>query len=130
MEQEIWKDIKGFEGLYQVSNLGRTKSIRYGRERILCIDNSWKGYCGVCLHVNNKRIRKKIHKLVAIAFLNHIPCKHDIVVDHIDGNPSNNCVTNLRLVTNRFNLTEGFRKDKDRVSSKHIGVCYRKNIKK
>ena len=55
-----------------------------------------------------------------MAFLNHKPCGHKLIVDHIDNNPLNNNVENLQIVTNRVNTT----KDRKGSSSKYVGVCY------
>jgi len=62
----------------------------------------------------------KVHKLVAIHFLNHNPCGYKVVVDHIDGNPLNNHVNNLRLVSSRENINLGY--DKKNTTSKYRGV--------
>lgn len=107
---EIWKDIKDFEGLYQVSNFGNVKSVarivRRGtnfkpvEERILkpCVRN---GYKHVMLSKNGKRVTGNIHRLVAQAFIsnpNNLPC-----INHKDENPSNNCVSNLEWCTRSYN---------------------------
>jgi len=122
---EIWKTIPGFEN-YEVSNKGRVKSLKFGKERIKkqSINNS--GYLVLNLFKNGKRKQFQIHQLVAITFLNHKPDGHNIVVDHIDNNPLNNKLENLQLITNRENNS----KDKKGKSSKYIGVCYDKNAKK
>lgn len=106
--EEIWKDINGFEGLYQISNLGRVKSLeRYSiqkhliEEKILNISHSQAGYVDVSLYKDGKRIHKKPHRLVAEAFIpnpNNLP-----EVDHIDTNKDNNRIDNLRWCTHSEN---------------------------
>ena len=82
--------------------------------------NLSRGYPTVALskYGNGKKIR--VHQLVAIAFLNHKPCGHKLVVDHIDNNRLNNSLKNLQIVTNRKNLS----KDKKGGTSKYVGVHY------
>jgi len=133
---EVWKDIKGYEGLYQVSNLGRVKSLKrkvkrgkflYSvKEKILKQAPNTHGYFTVSLWKGNKGKTKSIHVLVAVAFLKHKPNGYFLVVDHIDENRQNNKLENLRLTTNRFNCTrnqEGF-------SSKYVGVHWHKYYNK
>ena len=104
---EIWKDIKGYEGSYQVSNLGRVKSLNYHRcgfERILEIDSSSQ-YETIMLYKNGSRTRFLIHRLVASAFIpnpNNYP-----VVNHIDEDKSNNRVDNLEWCTQQYNVNYG-----------------------
>lgn len=108
--QEIWKDIRGFEGLYQISNLGNVKSVTRIisrsttdlpiQERILkpCVRH---GYKHIILSKNGKFTTGHIHRLVAEAFIpnpNNLPC-----VNHKDENPSNNCVNNLEWCTRAYN---------------------------
>jgi len=136
MEEEIWLPIKGFECIYEVSNLGRVKSClrkaRNGRgnyarkEKILKIPLSSKCYQHVSLHKDGYIKYVEVHKLVAIAFLNHTPDGHRLVVDHINGIITDNRVENLRIVTNRFNLSIGIRKDKGILTSQSIGVSWHK----
>ena len=125
---EIWKTIPGFEH-YEVSNKGRVKSLKYGKERILKNSIDKDGYYRI--NLSNKGEKQKnfqVHKLVAMAFLNHKPCGYKIVVDHIDNNPLNNNVENLQLITNRENRIKDINKNK--TSSKYIGVCWHKKAKK
>ena len=119
---ENWKDIEGYED-YQVSDMGRVKSLKRGKERILKGVLDIYGYLIVTLCENNKRKTFKIHKLVAIEFLNHIPCGYKEVVDHIDNNPLNNKVDNLQLISARENNS----KDKKGGSSKYVGVNWDKS---
>jgi hypothetical protein len=130
-EKEIWKDVVGYEGLYQVSNLGRVKSLdrividsgKYDRIRkfrglVLKPKINKQGYYTVNLSKNNKKKTFKMHQLVAIYYLNHTPCGHDLVVDHIDNNALNNYYKNLRIVTQRRNTHN----QSVIYSSKYIGV--------
>ncbi len=121
---EIWKDIKGFESDYQISNLGRAKSLKYGKERILKASHDGDGYLQVVLFSNKKANTRHIHKLVAIEFLNHVPDGLKIVVNHKDGNKQNNIVENLECVTNRLNTSIG--KNQLDKTSKHVGVHWNK----
>lgn len=109
---EIWKDIENYEGLYQVSNFGRVKSLKNGRwgtgkERILkATDDGW-GYLQINLCKNRKRENFKVHRLVAESFIenpNNLP-----EVNHIDENKTNNRVENLEWCTNAYNINYGTR---------------------
>ena len=127
---ENWKDIKGYEGFYQVSDAGRVKSLRrwinnkgnggYFLEGKIVNTSISKGYPTVGLSKDGKGKNIRIHQLVAMSFLGHTPCGHKLVVDHIDNNPLNNNVENLQLITNRENLS----KDKKGGTSKYVGVFY------
>ena len=106
--QEIWKDIPGYEGLYQVSNLGRVKSL--GREVLLKPMHNKKGYLLVALYKNHIRKFKFIHRLVAQTFLsnpNNLP-----QVNHKDENKENNCVNNLEFCDNKYNELYGTRRER------------------
>jgi hypothetical protein len=122
--EEIWKDIPGYEGLYQVSNMGRVKSVRYNR--FLKAGVCSGGYLGVCLYVNSTKKTLKIHKLVSMTFLNHKPDGYKIVVDHIDNDKTNNRIDNLQLITPRENAS----KDRRGYSSKYVGVSWDKSRNK
>lgn len=126
---EIWKEVKGFEGLYEVSNLGNVKSfIKWHgtNERILKGGVDAYGYNNVILTKNKIRKTRTVHQLVAEAFLNHKPCDYEMVVNHKDLNPRNNCVDNLEIVTQRENANQKHLKS----SSKYVGVCLRKDTNK
>jgi len=102
--KEVWKDITGFKGKYQVSNLGRVKSlVRYKvkKERILSYRPNNKGYNRIGLTKNNKSKDFLIHRLVAQAFISN-PDNLD-TVDHRDNNKDNNFVKNLRWLSNLAN---------------------------
>ena len=112
--QEIWKDISGYEGIYQISNLGRVKSIarktknQYGDvNRILKIKIEKNGYARIGLFKDKKQKFFEVHRLVAQAFIpntNHYP--H---VNHKDENKLNNNVENLEWCTPNYNNNYGIR---------------------
>lgn len=97
MQEEVWKDIAGYEGKYQVSNLGRVRSLLSGRSVVLSQNAGRNGYMYV--HVYGKTYL--VHRLVALAFLPNLHNKR--CVDHINCNRSDNCVKNLRWVTHSEN---------------------------
>jgi hypothetical protein len=115
---EIWKDITGFENVYQVSNLGNVKSLHSKQAKQLKPVNHGDGYLSVTLYNNGFRKVKLIHHLVAEAFLNHAPNGFNLVIDHINDNPSDNRLENLQVVTHRFNTC----KTQNKYASKFKGA--------
>lgn len=100
--KEIWKDIEGFEGLYQVSNMGRVRSLR---RNIILKNRITSGYEMVLLYTNNIRKNYLVHRLVAHAFIpnpNNLP-----QVNHKDENKTNNCVDNLEWCDGKYNTNYG-----------------------
>lgn len=97
--QEIWKDIKGYEGYYQISNLGKVKSLKFNHSNKNKLLNPFdnEGYTRVKLYINKQGKRFLVHRLVAETFIPNPENKP--FVNHIDGNKSNNCVANLEWVT-------------------------------
>lgn len=134
---KIWKDIKGYEGLYQASEWGEIRSLsrlmknRHNgfsriRRRILSQSiNSGGRYC-VTLSKDGKGKSWKVHQLIAMAFLKHTPCGFDLVVNHKDLNPLNNNLDNLEIITQRENANQKHLKS----SSKYIGASWIKEKKK
>jgi hypothetical protein len=123
--EEIYKDIPNYEGLYQVSNFGNVKSLKGGKERLLTPHYNERGYFQVGLTKKWKQKSYPIHKLVAMAFLSHVPNGNKIVVDHINNIPTDNRLENLQLISHRHNCS------KDRVSSsKYVGVSWNKPTRK
>lgn len=107
---EIWKDINGYDGLYQVSNLGRVKSLNYNhtrKEKIRKLHVVAWGYLQVTLCKNGECKNPLVHQLVAEAFLPNP--KNLPEVNHKDENKSNNCVDNLEWVTHKENINFGTR---------------------
>lgn len=102
MEEEVWLDVVGYEGLYQVSNYGRVYSISLGRQ--LSIFNHNTGYKRVRLAKNGHPKTKYVHVLVAEAFIGRPDDGKKYVVNHKDENRANNYVGNLEFVTHRENL--------------------------
>lgn len=109
--KEIWKDIPGFEGLYQVSNLGRVKSLRYHKSKkakVLSVGQNCCNYVSVELRKEGERYSCQLHRLVAQCFLPNPDSKPQ--VNHINGNKTDNQVTNLEWVTSRENVNHYWRK--------------------
>lgn len=128
--EEIWRDIKGFEGFYQVSNLGRVRSVdryfvnkrgqrRFYPSKILKQGLSKNGYPQVNLKKKNTYKCRKVHRLVATAFINNP--MHLTQVNHIDENKMNNNVNNLEWCTASYNNNYGTRLDRA-MASKSKGV--------
>lgn len=132
LKNEIWKDIKGYEDLYRISNLGRVKSLErcikkrdgkvcYVKEKILKLTLSKNGYLRVTLHKDNKPFidNRYVHRLVALHFLditnfkltlNENKCEFDLnklQINHKDEDKTNNCVDNLEWCTHKYNSNYG-----------------------
>ena len=115
--KEIWKDIKGYEGIYKISNFAKVKRVapyknqynkKWKSNKILKTNHkNLNGYCIVILCKNNKRHCFTLHRLVAQTFIpnpNNLP-----QVNHIDGNKENNIVDNLEWCTCSENLYNSYR---------------------
>lgn len=100
---EEWKDIIGYEGLYQISSLGRVKTIKTNKIRKL--EKVRSGYLRVMLHKNNKPERFLVHRLVAEVFIDN-PDKLP-EVNHKDENKLNNKVENLEWCDRKYNCNYG-----------------------
>lgn len=135
MEGEIWKDIDGYSGYYQISNFGRVKSLsrlvlngfrnRTTTMKIRKPKFDRGGYTEVCIKFNNKSIQFRIHRLVALHFIDNPKNKSE--VNHIDGNRLNNDATNLEWTSKRENQCHGNINRKK--TSKCVGVYFKKQKK-
>lgn len=136
--KEIWKDVVGYEGLYQISSFGRLKSLpktiintkgvsfEY-KERIMKLNPNGAGYLSSRIRKNKIAETVRIHVLVAQSFLGYKPNgKVDFVIDHIDGDKTNNNASNLQVITHRKNIS----KSKTNKTSKYTGVSWSENRKK
>lgn len=123
---KIWKDIPGYENLYQINSIGDIKSLSRGREKILGKFLNKKGYYMAFLYKNEIRKSISYHQLMAITFLDHKVCGMKLVVNHINGIRTDNRIENLEIVTNRVNcMNRNIVK-----SSKYTGVSFNKKSKK
>jgi len=114
MKPIAWKPIRGYEGLYEISDKGQVKSLigwngkRYiNREKILKPTKTTTGYWKIELVKNKNRKSKKIHRLIAIAFIPNPEKKPNI--NHIDGNPLNNSLENIEWCTQKENVDHALR---------------------
>lgn len=105
MEEE-WRPVKGYEGLYEVSNMGRVRSLYYGKSRILKQGVDCHGYMHVCLSKDGTCNTKRVHRLVATAFIQN-PDNYECV-NHKDGNKKNNTVDNLEWCTISYNTKHAY----------------------
>jgi hypothetical protein len=126
IEKEVWKQIKDYEGIYEVSSLGRVKSLKFNKQRILKGGLGAMGYVKVILCKSNTKKNITVHQLVAMAFLNHTQNGHKLVIDHINDNKTDNRLENLQIVTQRFNSC----KTQGKYTSKYKGVYWFNDKKK
>ena len=137
---ETWKDISGYEGYYQVSNIGRVRSckraievttskttyIRNYAEKLMNLFYDEDGYAEVHLCKDNKTTYHRVHRLVATAF---IPNADNLPeVNHIDGDPKNNIIYNLEWCTTRYNIQDAYKRKPNRQRDhdsylKHSVMC-------
>ena len=100
--KEIFKDIEGYKGLYQVSNLGNVKSLRFGKEKVLKPVKDGKKYLFVGLYKQGKHKMCKVHRLVAQTF---IPNSQNLPqINHKDEDKTNNQVNNLEWCDCQYNI--------------------------
>lgn len=128
--QEIWKDIEGYEGSYQVSNCGKVRSLtrkvscmggqRTIKGKVLKPTVSSNLYLTVDLRQHQKHKTQSIHRLVAQAFIPN-PQKYN-VINHKDNNPQNNIVTNLEWCTQSYNVKYAYEKG----NAKRTSGCFKK----
>ena len=127
---EVWKDIKGYEGLYQVSNLGRVKSMNFNntkKEQILKLCKRPNGYLTVELCRYNIRKRYLVHRLVLETF-NVIENMEHLECNHLDENKENNRLDNLCWMTRKENNDWGTRNKRvSKALGEHI-ICVELNI--
>ena len=137
MNKEIWKAVIGYEGLYEVSNLGRVKSLERiversnGKnytvnERIIKARMALNGYYRINLYNQGVAETINIHQLVAESFLKHTPCGLKLVVNHINFDKKDNRVVNLEIVTQRENANQKHLPS----TSQYTGVSWYKKSKK
>lgn len=127
--QEVWKDIKEYEGKYQVSDLGRIKSLSRvtknskgefkTKEIIMKPTKATNGYLLACLWKNNKQSKVNIHRLVANAFIDNPNNYKEI--NHKDEDKTNNRVENLEWCDHKYNMNYGNIKEK--ISKSRLGIA-------
>lgn len=121
IDNEHWKDIDGYDGMYQVSDIGRVRSKKYGYWKVLKNGTTGSGYLTVCLFKDNKVKGLLVHRLVAQAF---IPNSDDTktIINHRNEIKTDNRVDNLEWCDYRYNLTYNdihHRRIVNRISSKY-----------
>jgi len=131
IDNEQWKAVKGFEGLYEVSDHGRVKSLsklvkgghgsEWWREGKMLSLSANVEYLMVGLSKEGIRKSTTVHSLVAEAFLDHVADGHKIVIDHINGENHDNRAENLQLITHLENVEKGYvKKYGNRETKKHL----------
>lgn len=129
MENEIWKDIIGYEGKYQVSSFGNVKNLNYAQtkiEKIMPCRENRGGYLVVYLCKNGGMKTKTIHSLVGMHFIDKDYKLKGLVVNHINFNKKDNRLANLEIITTRENSNRKHIPS----TSKYTGVCWDKKSKR
>lgn len=139
MSKEIWEDIAGYEGLYQISNFGRVKSLKkwdvnkrtfIDEEKMMKPSDNGHGYLIVSLRKERKRKNHYVHRLVAFAFVENV--NNDNYVNHIDYDSRNNKADNLEWCTQKENVHHSVNRMRHRKSVTHTNtgeryIYYRKS---
>lgn len=125
-EKEIFKDCLGFDGVYQISNLGNVLSFQKGKKSLLKPNADGWGYLQVIFHKNRKRFAIKVHKLVFESFIGVRP--KNMNIDHINNIKTDNRLSNLQLLNTRENVSKA-QMQKQKLSE-FIGVTWCKLNKK
>lgn len=118
---EVWKNIPDYDN-YEVSNLGNVRSKR----KTLNPSTNIQGYKVVSLHSNGVKKQWKVHQLVALCFLSYRFENHSLVIDHINGDKTDNRLDNLQLISQRENRSKLSKK----TTSDYVGVYFQKKTKK
>ena len=122
---EVFKPVPNYPD-YEVSNFGDVKSLKYGKERILKPAPNSNGYLQVDLRKKGERKIRKVHKLVAEAFLDHKPNGHILVINHINLNKLDNRLENLEIVTTRENTNRKHLKSTSKFTGVSWNTCKKK----
>ena len=121
--QEIWKDVRGWEGLYQISNLGNVRTLHYKKPYLRKLSKTQRGYLVVNFFISKGKYKNySVHRLVAEAFIpnpNNLP-----QINHKDENRLNNRVDNLEWCTNKYNCNYGHHCEN--LSKSRIGMKFSK----
>ena len=124
-KKEIWKDIKGYEGIYQASNMGNIRSLyfynnryktKHYRKKLMKQSEDKQGYKIISLSKNKKQKTYKVHRLIAQTFIKNPDDKKE--VNHIDGNKSNNEINNLEWCTRSENQIHAYKNKLQRQTKK------------
>lgn len=138
--KEVWKDIPGYEGYYQASNLGRIKSLerkieysnqqdRIMKEKIMKLNPTTRGYIRICLRKEGIAKNHFVHRLITSTFIG----ESNLQVNHIDGVKTNNNIDNLEYVTNQENIAHavkiGLIKNNSKINEKLIIKDYKNGFR-
>jgi hypothetical protein len=119
---ETWLNIDGYDGMYQISNMGNVRSFAYGKTKDRKIHIDKHGYCCVGLRKNGVCKTHRVHMLVAAAFLNYCPNGRVLNINHKDFVKTNNRVENLEIITHHENVIHASKQKAH--TSKFTGVSF------